>query len=235
MKIILSILLFMLLLSCNKEEQVEIDVTLNNSFSILTIDSRFDVILTQGSEESMRISGHPKLVNKVSHEITGDELHISSKSKSAWLRPKNNRVTIHLTVKELKRININETGSLVCTNALTGNEIGVVTTGKLAIAELKLNCTTFYFWNNFPCSGKITLEGEVNKLKLWNHALMQIDALKLNAIDSELENNSKGDILTTTISSIKYSINGEGNIQLKGNPPVITPLSSKGSGQLIEL
>jgi hypothetical protein len=227
--------LLLILSSCGKNKIQNKEIILSEDFNILTIDSRFDVVLTQSTTQSILISGHPRSVESVEYSLTGNELRIKSRGGNAWLRPKSNRTTLYISVKELKRININETGSLECSNELTGNEIGLVTTGKLAVANLKLNCGTFYFWNNFPCGGKITLEGEVEVLKLWNHALMQVDALQLNTLNSEIENNSQGDISTSTANSIKYSIKGSGNIKLKGNPPLIVPLSSEGSGQLIQL
>lgn len=235
MRIFYGFILLISLFACGKEKTQMKEIILADEFNVLTIDSRFDVVLTQSNTQSLLIAGHPNSVESVEFSILDKELRISSTGGNAWLRPKNNRTTLYISVKELKRINVNETGSLECSNELTGDEIGLVTTGKLAVANLKLNCGTFYFWNNFPCGGKITLEGNVQVLKLWNHALMQIDALQLNTIDSEIENNSQGDISTSTLNSIKYSIKGSGNIKLKGNPPLIFPLNSEGSGQLIQL
>lgn len=234
-QIINFLLIMFLLVACNKDQKVDVLEMPLESFSVLSINDRFDVVLTQGTDEHIKISGHPSLVKKVEFNIIDNELIISSKSSSAWLRPRNNRIKIELTVANLSRINVNETGSLICTNELTGDEIGLVTTGKLAEVDLNLNCTTFYFWNNFPCSGKITLKGQVHILKLWNNALMQVDAIDLLTDDSEIENNSKGDISTYTNNSIKYKINGEGNIRLKGNPPVLIPIESEGTGELIIL
>jgi hypothetical protein len=226
---------FLLLLSCGKDPKTAVREIESGSFHTLTIDNRFDVILTQGSTESVTVSGHPSLIEKVSCSLTDGELRVTSSFKSAWLRPKNNRVTIYITVVELKRLNINETGSLVCTNELLGDEIGLITTGKLADVNLKLNCATFYYWNNFPCSGKISLSGNCTQLKIWNHALMQVDAKDLLSNNSLIENFSKGDVTVSPVSQLVYRIAGEGNIRVNGTPSFVEILGNDGTGKLIYL
>lgn len=224
-----------LVFSCSKELKTAeraIDV---GSFHTITVDNRFDIILTQGEVESVEVVGHPKLIEKVFCDLEDGELHITSDFKSAWLKPRNNRVTIYITVVELKRLNINETGSLVCTNQILGDEIGLITTGKLADVELKLNCTTFYFWNNFPCSGKIRLSGNCDYLKIWNYALMQVDALDLFATENLIENFSKGDVTVSPQNYLIYRIAGEGNILVNGNPLNVENLGNEGEGKLVYL
>jgi hypothetical protein len=224
-----------ILFSCAKEEKTAFRAVNIESFHTLTVDNRFDVILTQGTAESIELSGHPALIEKVFFEVENGELRISSTFKSAWLRPKNNRVKIYITVVALKKININETGSLVCTNELLADEIGLTTTGKVADVSLKLNCSTFYAWNNFPCGGKIILSGSCEQLKIWNYALMQVDALELVSTNSLIENFSKGDVTVSPQTQLIYRIDGEGNIRVKGNPMNIEVLSNEGTGKLVFL
>ena len=225
----------LVLLSCGKEPKTASREMEVGSFHTLTIDNRFDVVLTQGTKEAVTVSGHPSLIEKVSCNLHDGELRVSSSFKTAWLRPKNNRVTVHITVENLKRLNINETGSLICTNPLTGEEIGLICTGKLADVSLQLNCNTFYTWNNFPCGGKLTLAGSVHYLKIWNYALMQVDALDLQTDISLIENYSKGDVTTSTQNQLVYRIDGEGNIRVNGTPSFVETLSSSGAGKLIYL
>lgn len=234
MRIKLPLLLVVLIVfSCSKEQKIAERKIKIGSFHTLTIDNRFDVILTQGTTESIEIVGHPGLIEKVFTDLDNGELRLTSNFKSAWLKPKNNRVKVYLTVVELKRINVNETGSLECANELIGEEIGLVTTGKLADVKLKLNYNTFYMWNNFPCGGKITLSGTCEELKIWNYALMQVDALELIATNSFIENYSKGDITISPQNQLTYRISGEGNIRVKGIPSFIEELGNEGTGELV--
>lgn len=227
---LIPVLLF--LIGCSKEKTETIQIPVS-AIETLTLDDRFDVILTQGTSEELTVTGHPALIEKVVVKQEGTELHISNDGGTAWLRPGNNKVTLHITVKDLRRINVNETCYVTCSNQLTGNEIGMVMTGKYAEADLQLNCNTFYFWNNFPCGGKVKLSGSTQELKVWNYALMQIEADELITQQCIAENHSKGTIRSEVQQSLTYKITGEGNIVVKGNPSIIQSLGDEGDGELI--
>ena len=73
-------------------------------------------------------------------------------------------------------------------NPITSNEFGLVLMGKVNHANLELDCNNFYYWNNFPCGGNLTLYGKTNILDLWNFAIMSIDAKNLIAQNAKIEN-----------------------------------------------
>jgi hypothetical protein len=98
---------------------------------------------------------------------------------------------------------------------------------------LDLDCETFYFWNNFPCGGKVTLSGNTNILKIWNVALMAVDASKLHTSTALIENASKGDCKIFSTQSVTYTLTGEGNLYVKGNPAEIIKMEESSTGTLI--
>ena len=150
------------------------------------------------------------------------------------MHPSNNKIKVRLHTNGLHMIQANETCNIRSTNALTSDEIGMIMTSKLNEADLQLDCNTFYYWNNFPCGGKITLSGQVNDLKLWNVALMAVDAKALTCQTALVENASKGDCKLTCLQQITCALKGEGNIYLWGNPPSITVTEQSASGKLIK-
>ena len=153
--------------------------------------------------------------------------------KGNWIYPKKNKITVKLTVNNLSRINANETCNIRTLNTLTGNEIGLVMTSKLNEATFAVDCNSFYFWNNFPCGGKINLSGTTNELKLWNVALMSVDAKNLVSNVVSIENSSKGDCRINCIQKLTYSIKGEGNIYLSGDPTELLKIEETSTGKLI--
>ena len=105
---------------------------------------------------------------------------------------------------------------------------------KLNEAVLQLNCTTFYYWNNHPCGGKLTLSGTVQNLRIWNFALMSVEAKDLTAYDALVENSSQGDCEVTVTGKLEYSIKNSGNIYLHGHPPQIVLKEKTSTGELIQ-
>jgi hypothetical protein len=201
-------------------------------FDTVTFNSSFEVFLIQGSENSIKIEGAERIIDEIDFTITNNILTIKNSFKHGWLHPSKNKVKVYLTVNQISRINANETCNIKSVNTLVGTEIGLVFTGKLNEAALDLNCNTFYYWNNFPCSGKVTLSGNTNELKIWNVALMAIDAQNLVSNYVLVDNASKGDCKFTCIQTLDYSISGEGNIYVSGNPSTIIKTAESSTGKL---
>ena len=228
-----SVLLLIIISSCQKKmEPAVINFSLEE-FDTLTLNSVFNVELIQGTTNSISVEGAKKIIEKVDFNIENNNLTLVNNFKGNWVYPKKNKITVKLTVNNLSRINANETCNIRTINTLTGNELGLVVTGKLNEATLAVDCNSFYFWNNFPCGGKINLSGSTNELKIWNVALMSVDAKNLLSNIVSIENSSKGDCRINCIQKLTYSIKGEGNIFLSGNPIELFKIEETSTGKLI--
>jgi len=219
--------------SCKKNmTEMTIEKSLEE-FDTLVLNSVFEVHLIQGTENKIKIEGAKKILENIDYTISNNTLTLVNNYNGNWVHPSKNKIKIFLTVNQISRINANETCNLVTDNTLTGDEIGLVLTSKLNEATLDLNCNTFYYWNNFPCGGRIKLSGTTNILKLWNVALMAIDASECYSNYAIIENASKGDIKVNCTQSLTYKLSGEGNLYLKGNPPEIIKIEESSTGKLI--
>ena len=228
-----SVLLLILMSSCQKKMEPGVINVALEEFDTLTLNSVFNVELIQGTTNSISIEGAEKIIEKVDFNIENNTLTLLNNFKGNWIYPKKNKITVKLTVNNLSRINANETCNIRTLNTLTGNEIGLVMTSKLNEATFAVDCNSFYFWNNFPCGGKINLSGSTNELKLWNVALMSVDAKNLVSNVVSIENSSKGDCRINCIQKLTYSIKGEGNIFLTGDPTELLKIEETSTGKLI--
>lgn len=231
--ILLIVGLPLFFISCKKTMEQQTIYKSLEEFDTLTMNSVFNVELIQGTENSISIEGAQKIIEKVDVKIINNTLTLVNNFKGNWIYPKKNKVKIVLTVNGLSRINANETCNIKTLNTLIGDEIGLVMTSKLNEASLDVNCNSFFYWNNFPCGGKIILSGTTNELKIWNVALMSVDAKALTANVAMIDNASKGSCRITSLQKLTYKINGEGNIYLSGNPPEVIELESNSTGELI--
>lgn len=204
-------------------------------FDTLVFNSVFDVEIIQGNENSIQLEGATKILEKVDLTIQNNTLTIENNYKNAWLRPEKSRVKVIVTTNGLNLILANETCNIKTLNQLTGDEIGVILKSKLNEATVDVNCKTFFFWNNFPTGGKLTVNGTVNEIKLWNCALMTVDALNCQANSAIVENSSKGDCKVNCGQKLTYKIEGEGNIYVTGGPLQYEKVEVTSSGQLIIL
>jgi len=226
--------LLLLLLSCKKQFSTSTIFRELSEFDTLILNSVYEVELTQDSINFIEISGATKIVGKIDVVNTNNSLTLITNYHGNWMHPSTNKIKVRLHTNGLQFIKANETCNIHSTNALTGEEIGLVMTSKLNEAELKLNCTTFYYWNNFPCGGKITLSGQATILKLWNVALMSVDAQALTCQTALVENASKGDCKLTCLQQLTCALKGEGNIYLWGNTANVTITEQTSTGKLIK-
>lgn len=222
-----------LLFSCKKENNIAVFEKKLNEFDTLVLNDVFEVHLLQGDKNSIRMEGYEKILNNIQLDIQSNTLSIENNFSMGWIYPRKNKVKLFITYDTLSLIVANETCQIISENTLHANEFGLIMKSKLNHAKLDVDCNSFYYWNNFPCGGIIELSGQTKDLKLWNVALMSIDAKNLNCQEVKIENASKGNISVNCSNILTYSITGEGNIYLFGNPPNVYAETLTGNGKLI--
>lgn len=235
MRFIFIIACLAFLVSCNKDKSyIEIEHSLD-AFETIELNSSFDVELVEDSAFFVEVKGMAHIVNQVEFTVVDGQLRIKRNSKNDWLHPKKNKVTLVIHAAPLREVVLNEACSVTTRGAITSQEFGLVMKGKAGEADLDLNCDIFYFWNNAPTGGKVTLNGQCNTLKLWTTAIVTVDAQKVSTQWCYIENGSKGDCSVNVSSFLEYSLTAQGNIRLYGNPPQINVIEHSGEGELIEL
>lgn len=235
-KFVFHILIFSLvLLSCKKDKEVQTQTYALPDFTELEFNSYFQVFLIQGDENSLRVEAAKKRLDDLTWEVDGQTLKFKSKGKFSWTKPGSSDIKLYITLKDLRLLKANQTCDIKTMNTLSGDEIGIIFADKLNDGDLDLNYNTIYYWNNFPCGGKLTLSGTCTYLKIWNFALMQVDATQLITQHALIENSSKGSCSAYVIQSLNYAIKGEGDILLFSNPGILPALEvsdASGSGKL---
>ena len=222
-------------LSCKKDMEQQVIEKQLPRFDTLTLNSAFTVYLTQGTQNSIKLVGAKVVLDKISMDITNYKLILLNNYKEKWLHPNHNKVIVYITTNKLNRIDANATCSIHTTNTLIEDYFGLSTAGKLNEATIDVKCNYFYFWNNPPSGGRITLSGSAKKMKLENNALMEIDAHDFDCNIVRVANLSKGDVKVIGHDSLIYSITNTGNIYLSGNTAGtgIINLGESSTGKLI--
>ncbi|OFX61605.1 MAG: hypothetical protein A2046_09890 [Bacteroidetes bacterium GWA2_30_7] len=234
-QIILIIFITALFLSsCKKDNLKDNKYYTLTPFNRIELNSTFDVYLNEDSNYSINIVGDKNIIENITFYIEDNILKISNKQKLKWLTPTKNKVELYINSKPLRMIVAKQTCNINTLSAITSDVIGLVLSSKANQANLELNCNEFYYWNDFPCGGKLTLYGKTEKIKLWNFAIMSIDAKNLITNYALVENSSKGNCEVTVLKEFEYSIFGTGDIILNGSPPKIIENQLKSSGALIK-
>ncbi len=231
---ILLLICLSLLFSCKKEIMEKSIISELEPFNQIEFNNAFEVFITEDSIFSIRIVGDEKAIEDVSFKVENNTLSINNDGKMRWLSPTKNKIFIYIYSQALSKIEAAEGCNIQTLNPITSEEFGLILKGKMNQASLELNSKIFYYWNNFPCGGKLTLWGETEELKIWNFAIISVDAKNLTAKYAIIENSSKGDCEVTVLNKLEYSISGTGNIHLYGSPSEIIVNNLSSSGRLIQ-
>lgn len=231
----ISAILLSVFFSCNhQDEESVMKMHQVPTFHTVELNSTFDVFLTEDSTFSLEIIAPESVINKIDFKVDQETLIIENNKKLKWSSPKDENIKLYIKSKPLKRINAKETCNVKTLNPITSESFGIVMESKANLADLQLNCDRFYYWNNFPCGGKLTLSGQTKELLLWNTAIMSIDAKSLLTDYALVENNSKGKCEVNVLKRIEYKISNSGDIHVYGNPEKIVNNGSSSTGKLIE-
>jgi len=227
------VIISVLLISCTKEEERRTEYVKLDYFKKIVVNSTFDIFLTEDTCFNIEIEAHKNVIKNITYKITDSILIIDNTKSLKWLSPKNNQINIYIHSRYLGEVELNQTCHLQTLNPIKSESFGLILKSKTNQATLDLDCNSFYYWNNFPCGGKLTLSGQVNKLKIWNYAILTVDAKSLIAKHAIVENNAQTDCTVNVTESINYSIRNSGNIHLFGKPNSIVKEEVNSSGKLI--
>ena len=231
-----SLVLTMLVFSCGTDEAEDATrYTALSPFDEIQVNGVFHIFLGQDTVFSISISGNKDIIEGVKYTIENRILSLTNETKMMWLKPADNDVEVLINADRLKKVVANEASLIETVNPIITDEFGLITGKKYCEANLELNNNIFYFWNNFPCGGKITLTGNTRSLRIWNFVIMAVDASSLAADHALIENHSVGDCKVLVKDMLEYSIYGKGNIYLYGNPNQIILKEKTSSGELIRV
>lgn len=229
----INTLILSFMMGCKKDPDARvIKQEITAAFKEIVLNDAFDLIIYQDSVFSIEIDAHEDFIENIEYTIADSILSIQNNSGKRWRNPETNKVSITIHCDKPRLIRANESCFIKTGNPIVSNEFGLVVYGKLNQADLELGGNVFYFWNNHPCGGKLKLRGKTDQLKLWSFAIMQVDASLCESRYGLVENFSKGDCEVHVTEKLDYSLQGEGNIRLKGNP-ALQLLKQTSTGSLI--
>jgi hypothetical protein len=222
----------MLLASCRKSDPMQRTQSVE-AFHTLQLNSDFEVELMQDSLYAVEVFSDADYIDALHIEVRDSILRISNEGKARWRKPSKSKVRLRVHAHGLRLVEANEACFVRTVNPIESHEFGLITRGKLNQADLELNNTVFYTWNAHPCGGKIRLRGTTDQLKIWNVAIMAVDASACIARYALVENLSKADVSVQVTEYLEYRLKGSGSIYLKGNP-ALNEAEHSGSGQFIQ-
>lgn len=221
-------------MACREDATItEIKIVPLDAFEKIELNSAFEVVLVQDTTYFVQINADEELMGEISIKNDHKNLSIINNKRLKWTSPASNIPKLFIHSADFKEVHANESCNITSANAITGKEFGLILKDKANYADIQLDCDVFFYWNNFPCGGKLTLRGRTRELKIWNTAIMSVDAKNLITDYALVDNESKGKCEVNVTNKLEYSIKGKGDIHVYGNPPEVVEQEKSASGKLV--
>lgn len=186
-------------------------------FDKIVLEDNVNLILSQGTEEKMRVTGPQNLIPDISADVAGGILTLSNRADCRWARDPDEKVTVQLFFKDLRNLNYNGSGDITNTDTLRLDGLQIQTSVGAGNIDLTLdnNYTGAYI---FEEGAGITLHGRSSTCFTYTNARGQADMSDFTVRKMVIEYGGLADTHINVTDSLDAIIYYKGNIRYKGNP-----------------
>jgi hypothetical protein len=192
----------------------EIPVT---SFDALQSKGVYELRLTQGSNESVKIEADENLQQYFDVRNEGNKLVIGMKDtrKQNW-RVKN-KMIVYVTFKNLKSLDLSMVGNVRAENQLKFTDLSLKNS-SVGNADLKLTADKIDVNNSGV--GNLVLEGRAQNAIVKNNGVGKLQAGEFVVQSMDIENTGVGSAEVNAEKDLKVKDSFLGKVRNKGNAPV---------------
>ncbi|WP_082780307.1 head GIN domain-containing protein [Rufibacter sp. DG15C] len=184
-------------------------------FTGLHISGGYEVFLTQGGQESLKIEGDANILPLIETKVTDGVLYVASKNNVNIRKAKG--LKLYVTVKDLKTLDLNGGIKLSTTNPLKGTALKLDASGgmhldmDLDLKDLKVDLSG---------GSDITLRGTADNVTLEVSGATNLKATELKTQYLALDASGAGNAEVFASKELKVDASGIMSVGYKGSPKV---------------
>ena len=185
------------------------------SFNELDASGIFNLQLSQGDKETVRIEADDNLMDLFIVENEGSTLKISMKKNSNFNSKKHLRV--YVTFKTLKSMELSMVGGTSSDDKLKFADLKLK---NQSVGSVNLNMTLQTLNLENESVGSVKLEGSAENAVVKNNSVGSINAGNFVVQKMDIENNGVGSATVNAEKELKYSDSFLGKVSNRGNATV---------------
>jgi hypothetical protein len=223
---ITSLIILLFLVGFTAQAQTE---TRNpGSFTGIESGGSWDVFITIGNKDEVRLESRDFDLNKVITEVEGNSLKIKLEKG----RYNNVNFTAYVTVRELESIGVSGSGKMIVESNIDSKKFSIGQSGSGNIQMKMLETGALKV--GMSGSGKVTIQGgSADSATIGQSGSGEFEALELMAGDVKIGKSGSGSTAIGVNGSLIVGSSGSGNVYYKGNP-TDQKISSSGSSKVIK-
>jgi hypothetical protein len=231
---IFSLMLLVLLVSiagaCNenfkthvsKGELTKQDRTVSG-FDAVDIGGAFEVIIKQGSQESLTVEAELGIIDKIKTEVSGHTLKIYTEKDCCWDAGK---MAIYLTVKDIKYLEISGACELKSEGDIRLENLEMEVSGA---SEITLNFTLAKLDLNLSGASELTLSGSCDQVYMETSGASEIDALNFKVSSMTINASGASECKVNVTDDLQVDASGATSVRYTGNATVNSSSSGASS------
>lgn len=191
-----------------------------SSFSNVELRDNINVVLVQGDEEKIEITGPRNVIANVTTEVVNNTLTIANKTECRWLRDPDEKITARLYLKTLEGFEYNGSGNVTNEDTLRGRSMGFNSDDGAGIIDLNVNVDDITV-RIFKENASMIFHGYAGRCATYNNARGILDLSELQTKSMYIIYSGLADTRVNVSEEIEAYVRYKGNVYCKGNPVII--------------
>ncbi|MGA2407125.1 MAG: head GIN domain-containing protein [Bacteroidales bacterium] len=184
-----------------------------------------DLYISFGPEFKVVLEGEKRVLGDIITEVSGGKLVIK---KENWRININEKVTVYITMPELKGLGVSGSGKAKIKDAVKTGDLNLSVSGSGRIYTADVVVSTLDC--RISGSGDIIFggNGNANKADISISGSGNYEGEPLKIKSAEIHISGSGNCSCNVIESLRASVSGSGNVTYEGNPKIDAHVSGSG-------
>ncbi len=202
-----------------------------SGFHAIASSGSFDVVLSQGNTESVRVKADADVINEVVTEVKNGTLMIHSKNNHSWGMSHlwiNKTIIIYVVAKDLNSIGLTGSGDLKIDNQFNTNKLELRLSGS-GDFQGKINVKTLEA--SVSGSGDFSIAGQADESTVAISGSGDFEGKNLITKTTAIRVSGSGDASIYASEKVEASVSGSGDVHYSGHPKSVSKVVH-GSGDV---
>lgn len=235
--IIVIIAFSLVLVTCKKDNRCDCMKSTGNTtieyrtlpaFDKINVDDNVNVIISNDSQETIKVEAGKNLVSLITTEVIDNELFIRNKNRCNWVRSYKKEINVYVKMPKLIFLTTKGSGDITTTDTIYGTSLGLLLHGAGNVSLIvKMNIVAGELFG----SGDFTIKGKADnwQCKMGGNGFLY--ASEMQAGYTWIWSNTTGNAYVYAPDWLRIFIYGSGDIYYSGNPSTIEK-TIQGTGNL---
>jgi hypothetical protein len=193
------------------------------SFDGIDVSGVFQLILTQGSKEGVKVVADDNLQELFEVKNEGSKLVVRTKKDKNWSTGDNSKLVVYVTFRNLKSMDLKMVGGTTTEGELNFDDLSIK---NKSVGHVKLNMTLKNLNLDNTSVGSMNLTGKADNATIVSHGVGSISASDFVVQTMDIDNTGVGGAEVNAQKEIKIKDSFLGKVKNKGNAEVKKKVSS---------